>query len=142
MTNTTAEIDDVAAEQERIAGVPARMIAAWTAHDADAFADLFVEDGTMILPGSYVKGRDEIREFMATAYASHYKGTTVTGRPIDLKLLGQGVVALLTTGGVLEPGETELTGANAIRASWILVKRGEDWKLAVYQNCARDSSGS
>lgn len=126
------------AEQAAIAAVPARMVAAWAAHDADAFADLFTPDGTMILPGVYKKGHDEIREFMAAGYAGPYQGTRVIGSPIDLKPLGTGAVALLTTGGVIAAGETELSDEAAIRASWIVVKRDGEWKLAVYQNCPRD----
>jgi uncharacterized protein (TIGR02246 family) len=125
-------------EQAEIAAVPARMVAAWAAHDADAFADLFTEDGTLILPGVYKKGRDEIREFMSAGYAGPYQGTRVTGTPIDMKPLAAGAVALLTTGGVIAAGATELSDAAAIRASWILVKRGGRWELAVYQNCSRD----
>ncbi|WDZ83505.1 SgcJ/EcaC family oxidoreductase [Micromonospora cathayae] len=125
------------AEQAAVAAVPARMIEAWGKHDADAFADLFVEDGTMMLPGLYVKGRDAIRAFMADAYASRYRGTTVTGKPIEIKPLGPGAVAVLTEGGVLPPGQTEVPVRAAIRASWILVKSDDRWRLAVYQNCPR-----
>jgi uncharacterized protein (TIGR02246 family) len=125
-------------EQAEIAAVPARMVAAWAAHDAKAFADLFTPDGTMILPGVYKKGRDQIRNYMAAAYAGPYRGTRVTGSPIDIKPLADGAVALLSMGGVLEPGETEVSGREAIRASWILVKRDGRWQLAVYQNCPRD----
>jgi uncharacterized protein (TIGR02246 family) len=132
--------DSTAQAQERIAALPARMVGAWAAHDADAFADLFVEDGTMMLPGVHKKGHEEIRTFMANAFRTYYKDTTVTGRPFDLMPLGPGAVALLTTGGVLPPGETELTSANAIRASWILVERDAEWKIAVYQNCERDAA--
>ncbi|PTA47762.1 SgcJ/EcaC family oxidoreductase [Micromonospora sp. RP3T] len=121
-----------------IQALPARMIAAWAAHDTDAFADLFAPDGTLILPGVYRKGRDQIREFMAAGYAGPYRGTRVTGTPIDVKVLGEGAVAVLTEGGVLAPGETELSDKAAIRASWILVKREGRWQLAVYQNCPRD----
>jgi uncharacterized protein (TIGR02246 family) len=127
-----------AAEQAAIAAVPARMVAAWAAHDADAFAELFTEDGTMILPGVYRKGRDDIRDYMAAEYAGAYQGTTVTGTPIEIQPLQPGAVALITQGGVIPAGETELPDATAIRASWILVKRDERWQLAVYQNCPRD----
>jgi uncharacterized protein (TIGR02246 family) len=48
-------------------------------------------------------------------------------------------VALVTEGGVLAPGEDELSATAAIRASWILVKRDGQWLLAVYQNCPRDA---
>jgi uncharacterized protein (TIGR02246 family) len=136
---TTTEID--AAEQAAIADVPARMIAAWAAHDAAAFAGLFTADGTMILPGVYQKGRDEIRRFMDDAYAGQYRGTQVTGTPIEIKWLGPDAVVLVSVGGILAPGVTELPGRAAIRASWVMVKRDGRWCLAVYQNCARDAVG-
>jgi uncharacterized protein (TIGR02246 family) len=121
-----------------LAAVPGRLVSAWAAHDAEAFAQLFAPDGTLILPGVYKKGRDEIRQFMADGYANQYKGTTVTGTPLDIKPLGSDAFALLTVGGVLEPGETEVSSKQAIRASWILIKSEGQWRLAVYQNCPRD----
>ena len=141
MTSTTsapgnAEAAD--AMRAAVAAVPARMIAAWAAHDAEAFADLFVEDGTLILPGLYRKGRAEIRDFMAESFTTTYRGTRVMGEPIDVKVLGPGAVALITEGGVIAAGERECTAAAAIRASWILVNRDGHWRLAVYHNCPRD----
>lgn len=139
-TSATPSTGPTAADQAAIAAVPARMIAAWAAHDADAFADLFTEDGTMILPGLYKKGRDEIRDYMAAEFAGSYQGTTVTGAPIEIKPLRAGSVALITQGGVIPAGQSELPDADAIRASWILVKRGRKWLLAVYQNCPRNAA--
>lgn len=136
---TTSTSAPATGDQAAVAAVPARMVAAWAAHDADAFAELFTADGTMILPGVYVKGRTEIRAFMAAGYAGAYKGTRVTGQPLDIKPLGPDTVALITEGGVLAPGESDLSAAAAIRASWILVKREGQWLLAVYQNCPRDA---
>ncbi|KUL41550.1 SgcJ/EcaC family oxidoreductase [Actinoplanes awajinensis] len=138
MTITTEAAEAAAQQQAEIAAIPARMVRAWAAHDADAFADLFAEDGTLILPGVYRTGRAEIRDFMAAAYQGVYRGTTVTGQPIALKPLGPGAVALITVGGVLAPGQDQLDASNAIRASWTLVKRDDRWVLAVYQNCPRD----
>lgn len=136
-TKTPIE-DPAGAERAAVAAVPARMVAAWAKHDAEAFADLFAPDGTLILPGVYKKGRDEIRAYMAAAYAGPYRGTRVTGSPIEIKPLAEGAVALVTVGGVLAAGEDELSNAAAIRAAWILVRREDRWQLAVYQNCARD----
>jgi uncharacterized protein (TIGR02246 family) len=121
-----------------IAAVPGRLVSAWDAHDADAFADLFIEDGSLIMPGVYKTGRDEIRKFMAAGYAGPYKGTSVTGTPLEVKRLGTASVALVTVGGVLAPGEKEVSTEQAIRASWILVKDDGTWRLAVYHNCPRD----
>lgn len=137
-TATTNPPRDAAADQAAIAAAPARLVQAWAAQDADAFAELFLEDGTMILPGVYRRGRGDIRAFMTGAFQTVYKGTRVTGTPIEVKPLGPDAVALLTEGGVLRPGETELSATAAIRASWILVRRGDQWLLSVYQNCPRD----
>lgn len=121
---------DPNADQAEIAAVPARMVAAWAAHDADAFADLFTEDGTLILPGVYKKSRDEIREFMASQYAGPYQGTRVTGTPIGLKPLAAGAVALLTTGGVIAPGRPNWrTGTRSGRpGSWSSATAGGSWR--------------
>ena len=138
MTSTSIAAGVDGADQAAIAAVPARMVAAWRAHDADAFAELFADDGTMILPGVYCSGREAIREFMAAGYAGPYQGTTVTGQPIAVRPLAPGAVAVLTEGGVIAAGAGELAAEDAIRASWILVKRDGEWVLAVYQNCPRD----
>jgi uncharacterized protein (TIGR02246 family) len=134
---TTKKVPD--ALMAELAAVPGRLVSAWAAQDAEAFSQLFIQDGTMILPGVYKKGRDDIRKHMAAGYAGPYKGTSVTGTPLEIKPLGSDAFALVTVGGVLAPGETEVSTKEAIRASWILVKDGDGtWRLAVYHNCPRD----
>ncbi|MDQ2586814.1 SgcJ/EcaC family oxidoreductase [Saccharothrix yanglingensis] len=133
------------ADQAAIAALTQKVLAAWAYHDADTFASVFVDDGTMILPGSLSTGRDEIREQMTKEWAGRWKGTQVTGKPISIRVLGPDVILLLSLGGVLHPGETEVTEANAIRASWLAVRRDGEWKLAAYQNSPRyqvDAAGS
>nr|BFE50814.1 hypothetical protein GCM10017745_42410 [Saccharothrix mutabilis subsp. capreolus] len=77
------------ADQAAIAALTQKVLAAWAYHDADTFASVFVEDGTMILPGSLATGRDEIREQMAKEWAGRWKGTQVTGKPISIRPLGR-----------------------------------------------------
>jgi len=130
------------ADQAAIAALTQKVLAAWAYHDADTFADVFVEDGTMILPGSLATGREEIREQMAKEWAGRWQGTQVTGKPISIRSLGPDVMLLLSLGGVLMPGETEVTEDNAIRASWLAVRRDGEWKLAAYQNSPRYDAGA
>lgn len=118
--------------------VPLRLVAAWTKNDAEGVADVFTEDGTMILPGDvYKKGRGEIRAFMAAAYAGPFKGTGVTGRPVDVRFVSDDVALLRTHGGILAPGETEIAPELAVRSTWVVVKRDGEWQLAGYQNSPR-----
>jgi len=131
----TADVDRAA-----VAAVPGRIVAAWADNDADAFAAVFTEDATMILPGQFRQGRAAIRAFMAAGYAGPYKGTRVTGTPIGLAVLGPAAAVLFTEGGVLLPGETEVSADRAIRASWTVVQRDGQWQLAAYQNGPRDAA--
>jgi uncharacterized protein (TIGR02246 family) len=125
------------ADKAAIAALTQKVLAAWAYHDADTFASVFVEDGTMILPGSLSTGRDEIARQMTEEWAGRWQGTQVTGKPISIRVLGPDVILLLSLGGVLFPGETEVTRENAIRASWLAVRQDGEWKLAAYQNSPR-----
>ncbi|WP_020670896.1 SgcJ/EcaC family oxidoreductase [Amycolatopsis nigrescens] len=126
-----------AGDQAAVASIPRRVIAAWAAHDANAFAELFTENGSMILPGQFQKGRAEIRAFMTAAFAGPYRDTRVTGSPVSVEFFSDEAGVLITEGGVLHPGETEVAGERAIRASWVVVKVGGQWLLAAYQNSPR-----
>ena len=120
-----------------IAALTQKMVAGWAYGDADTIAGLFVEDGTLILAGTFCAGREEIRAYFAKAFEGKYKGTQVTGKPISIRALGPDAAILLSNGGVLESGETEVSEAGAIRASWLVVKQEGQWRLAAYQNTPR-----
>ena len=126
------------ADKAAIASLTQRVVAAWAYADADAFASVFTGDGTMILPGVYRKGRGAVCEYMTDAFAGRYRGTQVTGAPVDIRFLSPDVALLLTMGGVLAQGQTEVTTDSAIRASWLVVRRAGHWQPAAYQNSPRD----
>jgi uncharacterized protein (TIGR02246 family) len=125
------------ADMAAISALTQKVVAAWAYHDADTFASVFTDDGTMILAGVYCEGRDEVRAHMAQAFEGPYKGTQVTGKPIRLRSLGPDTAILLSQGGVLEPGETEVSPDSAIRASWLVIRQDGQWRLAAYQNTPR-----
>jgi uncharacterized protein (TIGR02246 family) len=127
-------------DQAAVAALPNLIMSAWAEHAAEDFANVFTQDGTMILPGVFVKGREQIRSFMENAFAGPYRGTRVTGKPFSVKLFGTGSALLHTEGGVLAPGEEEVAGDRAVRASWLAVKEHDGrWRLAAYQNTPRDA---
>ncbi|MEV5573176.1 SgcJ/EcaC family oxidoreductase [Spirillospora sp. NPDC052269] len=119
----------------KVQQVPNRIVAAWAKNDAKAFAEVFTEDGTLILPGGvFLKGREEIRNFMAEMYAGPLKGTTVTGAPQMVKPLSDTAVVLISKGGVVAAGATEPSAEEAIRATWLLVEKDGQWLITAYQN--------
>jgi len=138
-----ARLDDYygsfTSEQEKeVLQVPLRLVNAWAVNDADGVANVFTEDGILILPGDvYKEGREEVRSFMAAAYAGPFKGSGVTGKPVDVRFVTDEVALLRTHGGILAPGETEIAPELAVRSTWVCVKRDGEWYLAGYQNSPR-----
>jgi uncharacterized protein (TIGR02246 family) len=130
----TAPAAASAADTAAVAALTQKVIAAWAYNDAESFAGVFVEDGTMILPGVFKKGREAIHAYLVESFAGQYKGTQVTGRPLDIRFFGPDSGILITQGGVLPAGHTEVPDEQSIRASWVVVKRDGEWKLAAYQN--------
>ncbi|MBY8870790.1 SgcJ/EcaC family oxidoreductase [Micromonospora sp. PLK6-60] len=149
-TSTSPEVADKAAQlaayygpftgekEKQALSVPLRLVAAWAKNDAAGIAEVFTEDGIMILPGDVYKvGRGEVLSFMAAAFAGPFKGTGVTGRPVDVRFVGDDVALLRTHGGILAPGETDIAPELAVRSTWVTVLRDGQWQLAAYQNSPR-----
>ena len=135
--------DFTGANQKEALSVPLRLVAAWADNDAEAVASVFTDDGILILPGDvYKKGREEIRAFMQAAYAGPFKGSRVTGRPVDVRFAAEDVALLRTHGGILAPGETEIDPELAVRSTWVVVKRDGQWQLAAYQNSPRGAGAT
>ncbi|MDG4792772.1 SgcJ/EcaC family oxidoreductase [Micromonospora sp. WMMD1082] len=131
------------AREKEVLSVPLRLVSAWATNDAAGVANVFTEDGILILPGDvYKKGREEIRAFMAAAYAGPFKGSRVTGRPVDVRFVSDEVALLRTHGGILAPGETEISPELAVRSTWITVKQGDEWLLSGYQNSPRGAGAT
>jgi len=66
---------------------------AWNAHDVDALAALFHEDGTFVnVIGSYEKGREEIRQLHAAIHDSFYKYSVLRAEVLDARELVPGVI--------------------------------------------------
>lgn len=130
--------------EKEVLGVPLRLVAAWAENSAEKVANTFTELGTLILPGDVYKvGREEIRAFMAAAYAGPFKGSGVTGQPVDVRFVDDRVALLRTHGGILAPGETEIDPELAVRSTWVCVKEDDgEWYLAGYQNSPRGSGAT
>lgn len=136
----TVALDISERDRLAVAELPKKVMTAWAEHDADAFAGLFTEAGTMILPGVFLKGRTAVRDFLTEAFEGPYRGTRVVGSPIDMRFSTSVSGLLVTRGGILAPGESEPSRERAVHATWVVVRPGTEWQLASYQNSPRHAA--
>ncbi len=122
------------ADLAEITSLPKAIMDAWRDHDAQAFANLFDPNGTMILPGYSISGSQNIAEFMQAAFTGPYRGTQVVGSPVRVTALGDDSAIMLTEGGVIPSGHSELPGNAKVFASWTVIRTQSGWRLASYQN--------
>jgi uncharacterized protein (TIGR02246 family) len=105
--------------------VPMRIQAAWAANDADAFADVFAENGSLLMQENQLTSRDDIRSYMAGAFEGPLNGARVKGWPIAVEFLTDDVAMVITEGGILMPGDAEIQAENFIRATWVIVRKSD-----------------
>jgi uncharacterized protein (TIGR02246 family) len=121
-------------DKESILAVLAGVYDAWTEGDADSFVAEYLEDASAILPGSCRKSRQEIRDAMAFAFNGPFKGTRVSDKVLDVRLLNEDAAVVISETGVLMPGESEAPPERTSYATWVLAKRDGRWLLAAYSN--------
>lgn len=111
------------------------LVAAWNDHDADAFADLYTEDSTVVtVEGLYCKGREPIRGLMTMLYSGPFKGSTLFNRVEDVRLIGADAAVAVCWNAILMGGLTELPPEENRRATWVFSKKQEGWRIDAFQN--------
>lgn len=133
----TSYYRDFTGENEKAAlTVAMRIQAAWQANDPDLFADTFAENGSLLLQDHQMTSREQIRGYMTEAFRGSLQGARVKGWPVEIKFLTDEVAMVITEGGIMSPGETEVSDANLIRATWI-IRRETDGRLSLmsHQSC-------
>ncbi|MEV4620432.1 SgcJ/EcaC family oxidoreductase [Asanoa sp. NPDC049573] len=108
-----------------------RVYAAWG--DADAFAALYREDATVVMPGVFRQGREAIRTSMGAAWAGPLKGSRGVDEPQDVRIIGDTAV-VVSRAGILHAGHTELAPGAEVLATWVLTREAGDWAVAAYTN--------
>lgn len=112
-----------------------RVRAAWDANDADTFAAMFVDNGSLLVGDRQLMSSDEIRAYLAEAFAAGWQGTKLHERPREIRLLTPSVAIAITEGGVVPAGREELSRDEEERAMWVLAKRDGDWRVVSRQTC-------
>jgi uncharacterized protein (TIGR02246 family) len=131
---TTNQTSDTTA----IKKVLADQYGAWAAGDAAAFVADYADEATVIMPGSYRRNRDEIRQSMANSFATSLKDTKVTDEIQSIRFLGNDHAIAVSKAGILFPGETEVPGNRFVLATWVLQRSGSNWLVQSYHNSPSD----
>lgn len=116
-----------------LAGTLETMQAAWNRGDAVAFGALFTDDAEFVdIRGGYHRGRVAIEQGHAGIFATIYKGSRLTCRPLDARaiasdvIIAHGCTELVTTSGMLA-GKTALH-------TLVFVKKNDRWLATAFHN--------
>ncbi|MER6288519.1 SgcJ/EcaC family oxidoreductase [Streptomyces sviceus] len=127
---TEAQKQEEAAVLDVVKGV----YQAWNNADPDAFVAEYFDNASAILPGSYLKSRQEIHGAMAFSFSGPLKGTRASDNILDVRFLNDEAAVVISETGVLIPGETEAPPERTVYATWVLAKKDGKWQLAAYSN--------
>ncbi|WP_370944289.1 SgcJ/EcaC family oxidoreductase [Amycolatopsis sp. cg5] len=120
-------------EEGAVLTVPLRIRGAWERNDADLFAEVFTDNGSMLVGDKQLQSREEVLEYMTEAFKGTYKGARLEETPVVIRKLSDTVAFAVTKGGILLDGETEIAPERQVRATWVIVKEDGDWKLLNHQ---------
>lgn len=110
-----------------------RLIEAWNARDADAFAALFAADGVSIgFDGNEAAGA-EIGGHLRDVFGDHPTAAYIA-RVRAVRTVGADAVLLRAIVGMVPPGGDAVNpDANALQ-SLVALRDGEAWRIALFQN--------
>jgi uncharacterized protein (TIGR02246 family) len=110
------------------------LLKSWNDRDADAYADLFTEDGNIIgFDGSQGNGKKDIRDHLARVFADHQTGTYVSIVQ-EVRFLNTETALLRAVAGMIPHGKSDINPAiNAIQ-TLIAQKTVDGFRIAVFQN--------
>lgn len=111
-----------------------RMYQAWAAEDPDGIAELYLDDVSVVMPGVNRASSDEIRAYFAAGFAGPLKGSRACNEVRSVRFPAPDAAIVISEGGVLPEGETTVPAARRVRATWVLARRGGQWRIAAYQN--------
>jgi uncharacterized protein (TIGR02246 family) len=113
---------------------PLRVRGAWDSNDATGVADAFTDNGSMLLGDTQLRGAEEIRTYLAEAFAGGLAGSRFQDTPADVFFLSSGTALIISTGGIVAADEQQLPPGRAQRITWVVVRMSGEWKLLSYQS--------
>lgn len=122
------------ADTTEVLAVLDRLYQAWKANDADGFVHEYLDDATVVMPGTLHQGRTAVRDAMKAGFAGPLAGSTAWEEPQDIRVVDGSTAIVVSHAGFLMPGETEVPQERRKLATWVLCKRAAGWRIAAYTN--------
>ena len=127
-------------EHEAVLAAFTTMSGTWAAMDAAGFAACYADDATVIGPGIYLRGKDEIDRSMATAFAGPLKGSLRPHSARIVRFLSADTAVVVTESATIFPGETEPSPDRQHLVTWILTRHDGRWLVEANHICRREAA--
>ena len=114
-------------EREAVLAVFETMSDAWAVRDASRFAACYAEEATVIGPGIYLRGMDDIQVSMAAAFAGPLKDSTRPHSVRSVRLLSGDTAVVVTRSVTLLSGEAQAPPERQHLVTWVLARRDGRW---------------
>lgn len=111
-----------------------RFYQAWADQDADAIAELYLEDASAVLPGVLRQGRETLRGYFKGAFEGPLKGSRGIDDPIEIRMLGDDSAVVISKAGILMAGQEQMPAELEVHATWVLHRQDGEWRIAAYAN--------
>jgi uncharacterized protein (TIGR02246 family) len=118
-----------------------KLIAGWNAHDGEAMAAPFAEDGVIIgFDGSVSSGRAKIGHEMASIFADHKTGRYAV-KVQSTRALGPQAMILRAIAGLVPAGQSAINPQTNSHQTVIAEAQDGHWRIVLFQNTAAQFHG-
>jgi uncharacterized protein (TIGR02246 family) len=128
---------DTTVAERAAATIVGRLVDAWNAHDADAFARCFAEDADFTnVFGMHAKGRAAIAGFHAPIFTTMFKDSRLAARETRVRTLHSDIAAVdlrWAMTGARGPDGTPWPERRGL-INMVLAREGGEWSIAVMHN--------
>ncbi|SCE72556.1 conserved hypothetical protein [Micromonospora coriariae] len=131
-------MSDTTAVEAAIRETLARVADAWHEGDPGRYAALFTEDADYTaFDGTRMAGRQAIADGHRALFAGIMRGSRMTMRPPSIRFVAPDVAVVCALGGIImrwQRGRAEPSAKRLSAVTFVVVRRGEDWPVAAFQN--------
>jgi uncharacterized protein (TIGR02246 family) len=108
---------------------------AWALMDAARFAACYADDATVIGPGIYLRGKDDIDRSMAAAFTGPLRGSLRPHSARSVRFLSADTAVVVTESATVFPGEAETPADRQHLVTWILTRHDDRWLVEANHIC-------